>query len=237
MRHSSSSVKPSATRAASSPSSATVRGPALAVNRSAVTFAPVAWQYGRNMNTETAVSISTSSTSPGSGLPNSQPLVALQAVISAIASRIRPPSSAQTSVARYRSPCGPRSACGAASFIALLRVLGDQLPRGLHQRLAVDALGLHVVDPALHHGLELLLEQVELGGGQLHVLVARLGRDGDAAVVVVGPHLAHLAQPGLARSLGERLLHVCGQLVPARLVHRHLERGVAEAHLVRPLDL
>src|SRR5574341_82912 len=138
------------------------------------------------MNTETAVSISTISTSPGSGLANSQPLVALQAVISAIANRARPPSSAQASKTRRRSPAGSCAACGDASCIDLLRELRDIRPRGRHPRHAVDALAFHLVDPALHHGLELRAERGELGVSQHDVLVARLHRHVDADVIVLG---------------------------------------------------
>src|SRR5512139_61045 len=236
MRQISSRLKPRATRAESSVNAATVRGPARAVKMSAVTLAFISWHYGRNANAATATSISVSSKSPGSGRRSSTPLVALQVVMSATPISTMPPSSAQASMTRWARPLSPVRCAAASSLMRLLRVLGDQLARLRDERLAVDALGLDLVDPALHDRLELLLERLHLGGAQLDVLPAGLDRHADALVVVRRPDPADLARPGLARGLGEGFLHVGRQLRPASRVHRHLERGGAEARLARPLD-
>jgi len=78
VRQASSAAMPSASSADSNPSTATVRGPARAVNRSAVTLASVSWQYGRKEKIATATRISVNSKSPGSGLPRTKPVAALQ---------------------------------------------------------------------------------------------------------------------------------------------------------------
>ena len=103
--------------------------------------------------------------------------------------------------------------------------------------MAVNPLALDFVNPALHDRVELRLEQIELGLREHDVLVACLHRDGEPANLGVRPDLADRAYPRFAIVFVERLLHVGRQLRPGVLVHRDLEGGGAEAHVVRPLDL
>ena len=180
----------------------------------------------------------------GNGRSTERLEIALAPLISASATTISPPSSAQPRTttrerrdraAAARSRRRPRSPSAAARSRA--EVLADRCARGVDQRLGVEARRV-LGDPRSTTGASAASKVAISSGGEHDVLVAGVDRDLDAAVVGGAPDLGRpCAASPRPDAVSKTCLDVVGQRFPARLVHRHLEGRGAEARLVRTLDL
>ena len=206
----------------------------LTVKISAVTLAPFSWQYGRKLNAATATPICTSSKSPGTGKPSTA---------SEMSDRVHQRDDHQQRPAEQRPALDRRDGRGhQTSPIPVFPVL--QRPIYLeYLSISLRALATSAA-PSMPLPLTSAIQRSTTGSSlcgtppsrrrERDMFVAGLHRDRDAAVIVLAPDLGRLSATSRDRRHPEGLLDVGRQLVPARLVHRHLKVVVPKRLLFGP---